>query len=149
MVKIIKIAAMLIVMLTLPQVLHCGTNGMQEEINRAKAENKEILVYFFSKYCSYCTKMERDVLKSNEISKILQRDIVYLGVDVEKNSDTAIKFGIRGYPTTVLLNDKGELLARIVGYIKKDDFKVILRFLVGKHYKKTDLMSYIKNDRNR
>jgi len=148
-VKIIKIAAMLIVMLTLPQVLHCGTNGMQEEINRAKAENKEILVYFFSKYCSYCTKMERDVLKSNEISKILQRDIVYLGVDVEKNSDTAIKFGIRGYPTTVLLNDKGELLARIVGYIKKDDFKVILRFLVGKHYKKTDLMSYIKNDRNR
>jgi len=122
---------------------------MQEEINRAKAENKEILVYFFSKYCSYCTKMERDVLKSNEISKILQRDIVYLGVDVEKNSDTAIKFGIRGYPTTVLLNDKGELLARIVGYIKKDDFKVILRFLVGKHYKKTDLMSYIKNDRNR
>ncbi len=149
MVKIIKIAAMLIVMLTLPQVLHCGTNGMQEEINRAKAENKEILVFFFSKYCSYCTKMERDVLKSNEISKILQRDIVYLGVDVEKNSDTAIKFGIRGYPTTVLLNDKGELLARIVGYIKKDDFKVILRFLVGKHYKKTDLMSYIKNDRNR
>jgi thioredoxin-related protein len=148
-VKIIKIAAMLIVMLTLPQVLHCGTNGMQEEINRAKAENKEILVFFFSKYCSYCTKMERDVLKSNEISKILQRDIVYLGVDVEKNSDTAIKFGIRGYPTTVLLNDKGELLARIVGYIKKDDFKVILRFLVGKHYKKTDLMSYIKNDRNR
>lgn len=140
---------MLIVMLTLPQVLHCGTNGMQEEINRAKAENKEILVFFFSKYCSYCTKMERDVLKSNEISKILQRDIVYLGVDVEKNSDTAIKFGIRGYPTTVLLNDKGELLARIVGYIKKDDFKVILRFLVGKHYKKTDLMSYIKNDRNR
>ncbi len=140
---------MLIVMLTLPQVLHCGTNGMQEEISRAKAENKEILVYFFSKYCSYCTKMERDVLKSNEISKILQRDIVYLGVDVEKNSDTAIKFGIRGYPTTVLLNDKGELLARIVGYIKKDDFKVILRFLVGKHYKKTDLMGYIKNDRNR
>lgn len=149
MAKNIKISAILIVILALPQVLHCGTNGIQEGIGRAKAENKAILVYFFSKYCGYCTKMESDVLKSNEISRILQRDIVYLSVDVEKNFDTAIKFGIRGYPTTVLLNDKGELLARVAGYIKKDDFKVILRFLVGKHYKKTDLMSYIKNGRNR
>jgi len=149
MVKRATIITIFFVILSLSQVVHCTTSGIQDGINRAKEENKAILIYFFSKYCGYCTEMERDVLKSSEISAMLKRDIIYLGVDVEKNADAAIKYGVRGYPTTILMDDKGKMMARIPGYIPREDFRRILRFLSGKYYKNTDLMSYIKNDKKR
>ena len=93
--------------------------------------------------------MERDVLNDREIGNVLKKDIIYLGVDVEKSADTAARYGVRGYPTTVLINDKGKMIARIPGYIPKDDFKKILVFLTGKYYENMNLTSYLKNSGNK
>ncbi len=149
MIKNITITITLLVILILSQVARCETNSISEGIKRAKEENKAILVYFFSKHCEYCVEMERDVLNNKEISNVLKKDIIYLGVDVEESTSTAMQYGVRGYPTTVLIDDKGKMIARIPGYIPKNDFKKILVFLTGKYYKKTDLTSYIKSNRNR
>src|SRR5512145_1145624 len=96
-----------------------GAKSLFEEMKRAKKENKSTLVYFFSKYCGYCTEMERDVLSNREISTILKRDIVYLDIDVDKDTNVAMQYGVRGYPTTVLMDEYGNIIARIPGYIPR------------------------------
>ena len=43
----------------------------------------------------------------------------------DKNVELANKFLLRGLPTTVFINKKGEEFARIIGFVNFDDKKII------------------------
>lgn len=45
--------------------------------------------------------------------------IEYTKVDITADTDAARKNGIRGVPTTIIISDKGEEVARIVGFDPK------------------------------
>lgn len=111
---------------------------------KQKEESRARVVYFFSKYCEYCNMMDHDVLSDKEIGDMLEKDVAYLRVNVDKNPETARKYGVRGYPTTVLEEDTGRMIAQIPGYISKKEFKKILFFLKEKRYKTTGLGDYLK-----
>jgi thioredoxin-related protein len=145
-VRIIKqIAVFLSVFLLCAAVLSASpATGIRKG---AKEENRDRVVYFFSKYCEYCTKMDRDVLSDNEIRGMLERDVVYLRIDVDKNPETAKKHGVWGYPTTLLTESTGKTIARIPGYISKKEFKKILQYLKEKRYKTTRLGAFLKTER--
>jgi len=113
----------------------------------AKEENRDRVVYFFSKYCEYCARMDRDVLSDKEIRGMLERDVVYLRIDVDKNPETAKKHGVWGYPTTLLTESTGKTIARIPGYISRKEFKKILQYLKEKRYKTTRLGAFLKMER--
>ena len=88
--------------------------------------------------------MDRDVLNDKEISGTLKREVIYLRIDVDKNTDIARKYDIRGYPTTLLMEGSGKTIALIPGYISKKEFKKILFYLKGKHYKTTNLGEFLR-----
>jgi thioredoxin-related protein len=113
-------------------------------LKRAKAEDKAVVIYFYSKFCPYCTAMEKDVLADKDVAKTLKLNVVTVRIDVEIRSDLAAKYGIRGYPTTCLLEPSGKPLVKIPGYVEKKEFKVILDYAKGKHYKTTGLKDYMK-----
>jgi len=87
--------------------------------------------------------MDRDVLNDNEINPILKKDIVYIRVNVNKKTELPRLYGIRGYPTTSLLDPSGKLIVQIPGYINKNVFKMILQFLKDKHYKTMTLNDFV------
>lgn len=116
---------------------------------RAKEEEKEMVVYFFSKYCQYCIAMEKDVLGDREIRDILKREVIYVRVNVDRDLDVAKKHGVFGYPTTLIAESTGKTVAQIPGYIPKKEFKKILLFLKGKHYKTTSLRDFLKTTKSR
>ncbi|MBP7527934.1 MAG: hypothetical protein KA801_08415 [Syntrophorhabdaceae bacterium] len=53
---------------------------------------------------------------------------------------------LTGYPTTILLDEAGKKLIQIPGFIGKKDFKTVLAYLTGKHYKKMPLIDYLKKE---
>jgi thioredoxin 1 len=114
-----------------------------EAIKKAKTEDKPVVIYFYSKYCRYCDAMDRNVLFDKEIKKTLGEETVYLRVDVDKAQQTARLYNVRGYPTVYLLDPAGNGIASIPGYIPKNDFKKILAFLKGRHYKKMSLRAFM------
>ena len=113
-------------------------------LKRAKKEDKPVVLYFFTSYCSYCQAMDKEVLAEKDISMILKKNAVYLRVDVEKREDLARFYGVRGYPTTTLLEPNGQRIAQIPGYIEKNDFKKLLAFVKGKHYKNMNLKEFLQ-----
>ena len=113
-------------------------------LKRAKAEDKAVVLYFSSAYCPYCVAMERDVLSDKEVARTMKQSLVLVRIDVEIRSDLARKYGVRGYPTTCLLEPSGKPLIKIPGYVEKRDFKVILDYARGKHYKTIGLRDYMK-----
>ena len=48
-----------------------------------------------------------------------------LKIYFDKDVELANKFLLRGLPTTVFINKKGEEFARIVGFVNFDDKKII------------------------
>jgi thioredoxin-related protein len=48
-----------------------------------------------------------------------------LEIYFDKDAELANKFLLRGLPTTVFINKKGEELARVIGFVNFDDKKII------------------------
>jgi thioredoxin-related protein len=88
--------------------------------------------------------MDRDVLNDKEINPVLKKEIVYIRIDVDKTTELASLYAIRGYPTISLLEPSGKRIAQVPGYIPKKEFKKILSFLKGKHYKTMTLREFLK-----
>lgn len=113
-------------------------------LRRAKKEDKPVVLYFFTNHCPYCRAMDNEVLSETEISKTLNKNAVYLRIDAEKREDLSRFYGVRGYPTTTFLGPNGQLVAQIPGYIEKNDFKKLLAFVRGKHYKTMNLKEFLR-----
>ncbi|HNZ58357.1 MAG TPA: thioredoxin fold domain-containing protein [Syntrophorhabdaceae bacterium] len=141
--KLIKIKIAFVIFILLFACTQTISNEYKDELKRAEREDKPVILYFYSNYCRFCDLMDRDVLNDNEINPILKKDIVYIRVNVNKKTELPRLYGIRGYPTTSLLDPSGKLIVQIPGYINKNVFKMILQFLKDKHYKTMTLNDFV------
>jgi thioredoxin-related protein len=106
-----------------------GAEGWLTDFEAAKkqaaAEKKDILVDFTgSDWCGWCVKLDKEVF-STEAFKA-QKDFVLVALDFPrrkevpadqkaKNEALMTRWGVRGFPTIILTNAKGEPYAR-TGY---------------------------------
>jgi thioredoxin-related protein len=138
----IKKAPLFFVALFLCTIAHA--DDWDSALKRAKREDKPVVLYFFTTYCSYCQAMDKEVLAEKEVSTALKKNAVYLRIDVEKREDLARFYGVRGYPTTTFLEPNGQRIVQIPGYIEKNDFKRLLAFVKGKYYKTMNLKEFLR-----
>ena len=114
-----------------------------EEINIQNLDSKLIILNFWATWCEPC-KEEMPSLNRLQANQKLKNLKIYpinigqentnkvknffteLGIDnlepyFDNPSTLAKTFSLRGLPTTILLNSKGEEFARIIGSINFDD----------------------------
>ena len=118
-----------------------------ETINLNKFENSLIVINFWATWCAPCIEempslnrlqvnpifnnlkilpinVGRDnVQKSKNFFKKLE--INNLEIYFDKDVELANKFLLRGLPTTVFINKKGEEFARIIGFVNFNDKKFL------------------------
>jgi len=96
---------------------------------KAKESNKPVLAVFSgSDWCPPCKRLEKEVFESREFRDATKDGkFVPLFVDFprqksmgvrqkEKNAKLKSKFEVKSYPTILLLNAEGSILARKSGY---------------------------------
>ncbi|UKI33303.1 MAG: thioredoxin family protein [Lentisphaeria bacterium] len=87
-----------------------------------------------SDWCPYCVQLEKKVLKDSSFQKFAEKNVVLLYLDFPRkkqldakltaqNKKLAVKYGVRGYPTSLLLNARGETIGKVTarnarGYIR-------------------------------
>jgi protein disulfide-isomerase len=113
--------------------LHASATGWMTDFEKAKAtaaEKKVPIVANFSgsDWCGWCIKLDKEVFSKAEFLAYAKDNVVLLGLDfpsrkpqdadiAKQNKALAKKYGIRGYPTILLLDATGKELAR-TGYRK-------------------------------
>ena len=122
-------------------------NINNETINLNKFKNSLIIINFWATWCAPCIEEmpslnrlqvnttfnnlqvipinvgRENVEKSKNFYKKLK--IENLEIYFDKDVVLAKKFLLRGLPTTVFINKKGEEFARIIGFVNFDDNKII------------------------
>ena len=125
-------------------------NIHNEIVNLKEFENSLIIINFWATWCAPCIEEmpSLDRLQINPNFKNLQIIPINIGRDsveksknfykklninnlklyFDKDVDLANKFLLRGLPTTVFVNKKGEEFARVIGFVNFDD-KTIVKWL--------------------
>ncbi len=86
----------------------------EEALEKAAAEEKEILIVFSTSWCGPCQHMVREIYPTDEAMEALE-EWVALYIDGDEHEDLVSKYEIQGFPTFVFLDSAGEEIGRKVG----------------------------------
>jgi thioredoxin-related protein len=96
---------------------------LESIVQKAKSEDKIVFLKFYSDTCSWCKKLDKEVLIPENLNKLSRLVVLYkINVKTDEGQLLREKYNIRGVPTVILLSGDGNEIDRIVGYEKKDDF---------------------------
>lgn len=96
------------------------TTSVESVLN--EKQDKNVMLVFDSDSCVYCDLLKENVLANPDVQKELNDKYIVVLVDVNKHSDIALKYKAYGTPTTVILNQSGDEIYRIEGYVESDEF---------------------------
>ncbi len=117
--------------------VHFLKTSFSEAQQQAQSAGKPMLVDVYAVWCGPCKKLDKMVFSDAEAGNYLNDNFVCLKVDGEKGEGPAVmeKFGIRGYPTVLVLDAQGNEIDRIVGFGgDKDDFiQTVKDYAAGKN----------------
>ena len=114
-----------------------------DALKNGKDNEQPIYLYFFTKSCGYCRKMDGNTFTSERVIEYMQDTFASSRVDAEKTPHLARKYMVRGFPTSWFLNADGEAIVGVPGYIPPDDFLNVLRYIGGGYYKSKTYQEFL------
>ena len=100
-------------------IVHTSDDNFEQDVLKADGP---VLVDFWAEWCGTC-KMIAPILE--EIASEYGGKIKICKMDVDANTNTAPKFGIRGIPTLIIFNN-GEVAGTKVGALSKSQLSAFI-----------------------
>lgn len=120
------------------------TEGMQQAVTA----DKHLVIDFYADWCHWCKVMEKETFSDPEVEKYLFENFIPIKLDSDNNSriitfrgqqltprQLTSAFQITGLPSLAFLTPDLEIITVIPGYIKKDMFLNILKYMEQECYK--------------
>jgi len=97
-------------------------------IRAAKTEDKLVFVDFWTTWCGWCKKLDKDTFSADSVVAEM-KDLICVNLDAEgmEGGPVARSFGVGSYPALVFLASDGRAEDLISGYLAPDEFLVELR----------------------
>lgn len=136
-------------------------NTFDKGIELSKKEDKLLVVDFYTDWCHWCKVMDEETYGSKEVIKFAKGNVIMAKLNAETNQkykfknayysgrELSMMFGVQGFPTTVFMNSKGELITKVSGYIPAEKFMMILKYLAGNWYEKMKFDEFVKKEKER
>ncbi len=100
-------------------------NGSYAEIlDKAKQENKIVMIDFITDWCKWCVETDRKVYTNSDVYAYANEHQINWKIDAEKGEgpELAKKYGVKGFPTIVFTQPDGVEIDRIYGYLPAEQF---------------------------
>ena len=99
-------------------------------LGEAQSRDQFVLAYLYTDWCSYCKKMDSETFRDSDLIDEMSDSYVWLRLNAEKQEDGVLlqkRFGITGYPCTIIMDQNGTEVDRIQGYVPVGRFKEAVR----------------------
>lgn len=104
-------------------------NSLSEGLTTAKSQNKPIMVDFYTDWCGWCKKLDKDTYSNSKVQTLADK-FVCVKVNGDKDKASTSKYGINGYPTIVFLDSTGKEIDRNVGYAGAEEMSQKMQKLI-------------------
>lgn len=89
----------------------------EDALKMAKQQGRKLFIDCYTTWCGPCKYMSETVFKQENVGDFLNQNFICLKYDMEKGEgpELAKKFGVRAYPTFVIVNPDGTIRHKLVG----------------------------------
>lgn len=99
-------------------------------LNQAAKEHKQVLLDFTgSDWCIWCQRLEKETFSQPDFKDYAAKNLILVTIDFPQNKEQSEavkhqneelqrKYHIEGFPTLVLLDEKGDFIKKTSGYLK-------------------------------
>ncbi len=129
----------------------------QKGLEKARAENKNIIVHVYADWCKWCKVMEKETYGDSGVARLINdkfilikfdgeatNTITYLGTTITQG-ELAQGFEINGFPTTLFLKPESEPITVVPGFQNSTTFINILEFISENHYQNMSFEEFIES----
>src|SRR5262245_49341147 len=85
--------------------------------DRAKAENKIVVLDLEAVWCHWCHVMEEKTYSNPAVARLMDKEVIAVKVDQDSRPDLSNKYADYGWPATIIFNSDGTELAKRAGFI--------------------------------
>ncbi len=135
-------------------ILNAQNLDIDKLLSQAKKENKTLMFFFHMPSCPYCKKMKQENFKNKEILTEINKNFVLFKISIYdeglvrfkdfKGSKKEFSKYLKAstYPSTVFLDEKGEIVHLARGYRNIGEYLVEIKYIATKSYKKMDIQEF-------
>lgn len=91
-------------------------NDLDQAFKDAKAHHRNVMIVFDGAACIYCEYLKEEGLTDPAVQKEINENDILLTTYTSDSPELAAELDIHGTPTTVIFDEDGNELGRIVGY---------------------------------
>lgn len=90
----------------------------EQALAKSKAENKPIFLDIYATWCGPCKQLKRTTFSDKAVGEYFNKNFINVALDGEKGDGRMLaqKFGLRGFPSLYVINEKGEKVSFVSGY---------------------------------
>ena len=107
-------------------------SSLSEGLTSARENHSLVYVQIVTEWCGYCQKLQNEDYPRPEVKKLLSQ-FVTVSIDGDRQPEVAARFNARGYPTLLVLQPDGTVVARMDGYPGPERLKSVLGRLLSEN----------------
>lgn len=129
-----------------------------EGLKLALAAKKPVIVDFYTNWCGWCKKMDKETFADKKIVDYMNKSFIAIKVNAESKETInlpegptdgvklARSYGVSSYPIYMFLDKDGKKISGLPGYQKVDFFYIVLKFISDGEYKTQNFQDYYKKN---
>lgn len=102
-----------------------------ETFEKAKEEDKLVLLTLEANWCHWCHVMEDSTYSSQGVIDYLNEHFICVTVDQDANPELASRYRKFGWPATIILNQQGKDLIKKAGFMSPKEYLRVLKSAVS------------------
>jgi len=121
----------------------------------SQKDNKFIMLYFYTDWCSYCKKMSNSTFIDKRVVSSLASSFYSVKINAESKEIFSLKnkkngialaqyYRVSGFPTLIFFEPGGKLIFNVPGYMEADYFLNVLNYISSYSYKNMSFEQYLK-----
>jgi thiol-disulfide isomerase/thioredoxin len=106
-------------------------SDLTKAFEEAKSDGRFVMADFYTDWCGWCKKLDKDVYEDAGVNKLAER-FICVKVNCEIDKGAFAKYKLKGYPTIIFFNAKGDIEEMVIGYRTAKVFTEIINNMIDK-----------------